>query len=154
MGHKHSKEKLDGEDIKRQAELQVLLAVQVFKSDKWGKTPVDKKLSDIHKTLQELYDKVNEAGKTKAIPYAKTAELAVLDAQLRFITHGGPPAPGTGTEAALFALAPLENWVYNNTSHGEKLGLQRHPRAPSSEELARNDEEIAEEQARNQAERS
>ena len=90
MGHKHSKEKLDGEDIKRQAELQVLLALQLFKYDKWGNTPVDKMLSDIHETLPKLSDKVKKAGKTKAIPWADTANLAVFEAQYAFITkHQG-----------------------------------------------------------------
>ena len=72
----------------------LLLAVQVFEFDKWGKTPVDKKLSDIHETLQKLSDKVEKAGKTKPIPSplgAETANLAVLEAQYAFITK-----PNTG----------------------------------------------------------
>lgn len=67
--------------------------MQVFEFDKWGKMPVDKKLSDIRETLQKLSDKVKKAGKTKAIPWAETANLAVLEAQYAFLS---PKTSGVG----------------------------------------------------------
>ena len=120
--------------------------MQVFEFDKWGKMPVDKKLSDIRETLQKLSDKVKKAGKTKAIPWADTANLAVFEAQYAHVTKhqewasglaSGNPASGPpGTEAAKvgykYALVPLDNWVFKNTSGPVHDAVQFHPPAPSS----------------------
>ena len=111
--------------------------MQVFEFDNWGKMPVDKKLSDIRETLQKLSDKVKKAGKTKAIPWAETANLAVLEAQYAFITKhqewasgaSGPVAPGTETAKIgyKYALVPLDNWVRKNTSGPVDDATQFHP---------------------------